>query len=154
MQHQPIRIRRRKGDLAPHSLLFHNLLTFPLSFSFIIFPNLACQNVRGLMTEGLLRNYKRLIKENKFDFLCLLEIKLNMDSLCSSFDERKLRSFSFEKRSNNFERFSGDKWNSQSLQFTPIFTTPQLIHGSIMLHSATSFFVTCIYAHNDALDRR
>lgn len=121
-------------------------------------PSIACWNVRGLMVDGRLRDCNRIIWENKLDLLCLLETKLNFVSLASNRFHTISTLFSSQHLHQNFDTHSGGRilivWNSFVINFVPIITAPQLVHGYITFTNGKSSAIFCIYAHNSTLDRR
>lgn len=62
--------------------------------------------------------------------------------------------FQKEQSFSNFDCSAGGhiwiKWNSEKLIFSPILKEPQLIHGKVLVPGNHSFFLTCIYADNEA----
>lgn len=123
----------------------------------MIYPSIGCWNDRGLLADGRLRDFYRVICENNLDLLCLIETKLNPSSYTFSNTLTTTKVFHIEKSHHNFFSCPGRrlfvKWNSSCLTFIPTLTTPQILHADIKLANGNSFSLSCVYAHNSGKKR-
>lgn len=108
------------------------------------------------MAEGRIRDCKRLIKDFKLEFFCMLETKLWSGALQQIASQRFLNLFPNEDFFSNFDCSIGCrillKWNIDCMIFYPLKATPQLVHGEIHLRGSSKLFITCVYCYNDAFN--
>lgn len=107
------------------------------------------------MANGWLRDCKWLIKDHNLDLICHVETKLSLESSCSLFHSKALRLFPLEDDYNSLSytrKIIYLKCKSSKVSFEVIISTTQIIHGVVKVNSYFLCFISCIYAHNNAIE--
>ncbi|XP_020688179.1 uncharacterized protein LOC110103708 [Dendrobium catenatum] len=121
-------------------------------------PPIGAWNVRGFNNPVKVKMCKDLISMFNLKLIFILEAKIQSDALQDDWFNYSHSLFDNESCCHNFSFSSPGriwvKWDSSSLLFNPIFTSSQVIHGSINLGCLPLFHVTVIYASNSAEERK
>ncbi|XP_020696824.2 uncharacterized protein LOC110109937 [Dendrobium catenatum] len=100
---------------------------------------------------------KNLIKSHRLEMLCILEAKLSTNPDSDHWFAHSHHIFPHEKSCNNLcSSISGIiwlKWNANCVNFRPIITSSQLIHGIVSFSSDSQFLLSVVYAANTQSDR-
>lgn len=124
----------------------------------MFFPPIAAWNIRGFNHYDKVLCFKRLIQSHKLDLVCILENRINSNSLLDPYFESSHSLYANEANCNNFDfNTSGRiwiKWNASKINFTPTFISSQVISGTIWVANQALFQLSAIYASNSSLERK
>ncbi|KAI0522403.1 hypothetical protein KFK09_004782 [Dendrobium nobile] len=100
--------------------------------------------------------FKRLIESFKLDLVCVLENRIQVQSLKDQYFISSHSLFPNESSCHNFDLSQSGriwiKWNPTRINFSPEVTTSQLISGTVFGAFFSPFKLTVIYAANSSLE--
>ncbi|PKU70563.1 Putative ribonuclease H protein [Dendrobium catenatum] len=122
------------------------------------FPPMAAWNIRGFNHPDKVMSCKRLIKSFNLNLICILETRINTNSLLDPFFETSHSLFSNEESCHNFALSASGriwiKWDSSKLSFKPNYISDQVISGIIWVANLPLLQLSAIYASNNSFDRK
>ncbi|XP_020681303.2 uncharacterized protein LOC110098734 [Dendrobium catenatum] len=121
-------------------------------------PKFASWNVRGFNHPDKVRFCKSLIRDHALKLLCVLEARISLASMDDNWFLNSHLLFENEESHNNFKDSNPGriwlKWDSSVINFRPILTSPQLIHGVLSAGSFPPILLYVVYACNSMDERR
>ncbi|XP_028555629.1 uncharacterized protein LOC114580904 [Dendrobium catenatum] len=94
---------------------------------------------------------------NNLGLLCILEAKVNNESINDLWFVNSHKIFNTEESINNFEHSNPGriwiKWNPSIITFSPLFIASQIIHGTVNVGTQPPVLISVIYAANNVNDR-
>ncbi|KAL0924645.1 hypothetical protein M5K25_005494 [Dendrobium thyrsiflorum] len=115
-------------------------------------PAIAVWNIRGFNNPDKVFCCKNLIRDHNLDILCLLENRISHHNLSDPWFNMTHTVFDNENSYNNFQLSSSGriwiKWNSGNITFKHVFSSDQMITGTIVYGTQPPFLLSVIYASN------
>ncbi|XP_020671980.1 uncharacterized protein LOC110091987, partial [Dendrobium catenatum] len=121
-------------------------------------PPIAAWNVRGFNNPIKVKYCKDLIAVHNIKLLCVLEAKVTLSSVSDPWFSFSHSLFENEKCCDNFNHSTPGriwvKWDDAHVNFTPSFSSSQLIHGLVGAGSFPPFYMSVVYAANTVEERK
>ncbi|XP_020691324.1 uncharacterized protein LOC110105965 [Dendrobium catenatum] len=124
----------------------------------MISPNIAAWNIRGFSSSNKVSYCKMLVQSLRLDMICILENRIQLQSLSDLNFSNSHLIFDMEASCHNFHCASlGRIWLKRStdrLSFQPSFFSSQMIVDMVYFGSSTPFLLYVIYASNSQVERK
>ncbi|XP_020693555.1 uncharacterized protein LOC110107610 [Dendrobium catenatum] len=119
---------------------------------------MASWNIRGFNNASKVMSCKSLVNKFTLDLLFILEAKISATAVMDDWFFNSHMVFPIEGSYNNFSYSAPShiwvKWNAQKVNFRPLFTSSQVIHGVIQAENMDICCISVIYASNSIVERQ